>query len=166
MPRSATAVSSRAADQIRLRELTASDLPTLFAHQDDPEANRMALVAPRTWEAFEAHWSKVLTNPEVTARGILVGEELVGQVSCFKMDGRWWVGYWIDREYWGRGVATQALAMLLPQVAVRPIYACVAVENVGARRVLEKCGFVGAERRMCAGDDRYLACEEVILMLA
>jgi RimJ/RimL family protein N-acetyltransferase len=157
---------SSAAGPIRLRELAASDLATLFAHQNDPEGNRMALVVPRGWEVFEAHWSRILTNPEVTARGILFDEKLVGQVSCFRMDERRWVGYWIDREYWGRGVATQALAMLLPQLAERPIYACVAVANVGSRRVLEKCGFAEAERRMCPGDDRYLACEEVILKFA
>jgi RimJ/RimL family protein N-acetyltransferase len=141
-------------------------LPTLFAHQDDPEANRIAAVVPRNWEAFEAHWLRVLTNPDVTARAILLDDGLVGQVTCFASEGRWWVGYWIDRQHWGRGVATRALAMLLPLVTERPIYACVAVHNVGSLRVLERCGFAETERRMCPGDERYLACEELILKLA
>ena len=47
----------------------------------------------------------------------------------------------IGREYWGRGVATQALALLVDEVSIRPLYAHVAVHNVGSIRVLEKCGF-------------------------
>lgn len=56
----------------------------------------------RTREACDAHWAKVLSNPEVTARAILLGEVLVGSISCFQVDGQDHVGYWIDRSYWGR----------------------------------------------------------------
>ncbi len=33
------------------------------------------------------------------------------------------VGYWFGRQYWGKGVATRALAAFLDHVAVRPLYA-------------------------------------------
>ena len=44
------------------------------------------------------------------------------------------------RPWWGRGVATRALALLVDEVSVRP-HAYVAAHNVGSIRVLEKCGF-------------------------
>jgi RimJ/RimL family protein N-acetyltransferase len=153
------------AERLRLRELTTADLPTIFGYQCDPEANALAAMVPRSWDDFEAHWAKVLTNPAVTARGILLDDKLVGQVTCFPRDGKSWVGYWIDRECWGRGIATQGLALLLDQVSARPLFARVAVHNVGSLRVLARCGFAEVERSMCPGDERYLACEEVILKL-
>jgi RimJ/RimL family protein N-acetyltransferase len=51
------------------------------------------------------------------------------------------VGYWIGREYWGRGVASRALALFLLEVDERPLHAHVAAHNAGSIRVLEKCGF-------------------------
>ncbi|MGB8382359.1 MAG: GNAT family N-acetyltransferase [Dermatophilaceae bacterium] len=51
------------------------------------------------------------------------------------------VGYWVGREYWGRGVATQALARFVDEVSIRPLYAHVAADNVGSIRVLDQCGF-------------------------
>ena len=52
------------------------------------------------------------------------------------------VGYWIDRAFWGRGIATTALTAFLRLEQTRPLYAGVAKHNVASIRVLEKCGFV------------------------
>jgi RimJ/RimL family protein N-acetyltransferase len=52
------------------------------------------------------------------------------------------VGYWLGREFWGQGIATQALALFLKEERTRPLVAHVAQHNIGSRRVLEKCGFV------------------------
>jgi RimJ/RimL family protein N-acetyltransferase len=51
------------------------------------------------------------------------------------------VGYWIGRDFWGKGIATQALSLFLTEKKTRPLYAHVVKENIGSRRVLEKCGF-------------------------
>jgi RimJ/RimL family protein N-acetyltransferase len=169
MPRPAPTAPTRAlrisAEKIRLRELTTADLPTIFGYQNDPAGNAMAAVVPRSWEDFEAHWLEALANRDITMRGILLDDKFVGQVTCFPRDGKSWVGYWIDREYWGRGIATQGLALLVEQVETRPLFACVAVHNLGSLRVLDRCGFAEVERCTCPGDERYLACEEVILKL-
>jgi RimJ/RimL family protein N-acetyltransferase len=73
---------------------------------------------------------------------------VAGNVVSFEQDGEREVGYWIGREYWGKGVATEALSQFLDHVEVRrPLYAGVAKHNVASIRVLEKCGFtiVGKE---------------------
>jgi len=58
-----------------------------------------------------------------------------------EQDGQQLLGYWVGREWWGRGVATRAVALLAEEVPVRPLHAHVAAHNLGSIRVLEKCGF-------------------------
>ena len=56
-------------------------------------------------------------------------------------EGKREIGYWIDRAFWGRGVATEALSAFLCLEKTRPLYAGVAKHNVASIRVLQKCGF-------------------------
>ncbi len=100
-------------------------------------------------EAFDSHWAKVLDDPSVAARAILVGGEFVGIVSCFPRDGQDHVGYWIDRAYWGRGIASRAFRLLLEEVTKRPLIATAATSNGASLRVLQKCGFVVERVHLC-----------------
>lgn len=153
------------ADRIRLRPAEVADLPRIYTLQLDPESNRMAATVPRSAEAFDAHWAKVLADPQVAARVILVDEQVVGVVSCFPRDGQDHVGYWIDRAYWGRGIASRALHLLLQEVGTRLLVATAATSNGASLRVLEKCGFVvETVRQSPASDRRYLECEEAVLV--
>jgi RimJ/RimL family protein N-acetyltransferase len=137
----------------------------MYRMQLDPEANRLAATVPRSAEAFHAHWSDALGEPSTTAKAILLDEALVGYVACFPHDGRAHVGYWVGREHWGRGVATEALRLLLLEVDTRPLYARVATGNAASLRVLQKCGFVVERVQDSPARERYLACEEAVLVL-
>jgi RimJ/RimL family protein N-acetyltransferase len=126
---------------IHLRNVIESDLPILFEHQADPVANEMAAFPARDREAFMAHWTKILKIESNVTRTIVYDGQVAGTMMCFEMEGKFEVGYWIGREYWGKGIATRALALLLKQVKTRPLYGYVVKHNTGSRRVLEKCGF-------------------------
>ena len=152
-------------DSIRLRPVQPGDLPRMCDLQLDPESNRMAVTNPRTGEAFDAHWAKALDDPGITARAVLVGGAFVGYVSCFPMDGQDHVGYWIDRAYWGMGIASRALHLLLREVAKRPLVATAATSNGASLRVLQKCGFVVEQLRLAPASERYPECEEAVLVL-
>lgn len=128
-------------DEVTLREVQESDLPALFAYQADPVAYTLADYPPRDHDAFMAHWAKILADDTVWHRSIMVGGQVVGHVACFVRDGMQEVGYWIGREFWGRGYASIALAKFLPIVPIRPLYANLIQSNIGSRRVLEKSGF-------------------------
>lgn len=131
-------------DRITLREVEPSDLGIFYAQQLDLDAIRMAaFVSPdRTDRAvFDAHWAKILQSPLNLNRTILADGQVAGHVACFPLGGNLEVTYWLGREFWGRGIATQALAALLRLVATRPIYARAATDNLGSLRVLQKCGF-------------------------
>jgi len=125
-----------------LRDVREDDLDVLFEQQREPEAVAMAVFPAREREAFDAHWRRILADEALVAFVIDVDGEVAGNVVSWEQDGRRLVGYWLGREYWGRGLATAALAELVQQLEVRPLHAWVAVTNGGSIRVLEKCGFV------------------------
>ena len=74
-------------------------------------------------------------------RTILFEGNVAGNIVSFLQSREQEVGYWIGRQYWGKGIATEALRQFLEQLEMRPLYAHVAKHNAGSRRVLEKCGF-------------------------
>ncbi len=153
------------ADRVRLRPVQAGDLPRMFELQLDPEANRLAVVNSRAREAFDELWAKLLADPQIAARAILVGDEFVGHISCFTLDNQDHVGYWIDRAFWGRGIASRALQLYLLDYTQRPIVATVATSNGPSLRVLQKCGFVVVRVYHAPASERYPESEVAELAL-
>jgi RimJ/RimL family protein N-acetyltransferase len=133
--------SDPARSDTRIRDVEAADLKAFFRHQRDPEAVRMAGVPAREREAFMAHWAKIRAEETCVTQAVVEAGRVVGNVVSWEESDRRYVGYWIDRSVWGRGIATRALGLFLGRVTSRPLYAYVAVANVGSTRVLEKCGF-------------------------
>lgn len=153
-------------DQVRLRPVQPSDLPQMYELQLDTESNRMAVTIPRTRDAFDVHWARSLDDPKNSAKAILVGEAFVGYISCFPVDGQDHVGYWIDRAFWGKGIASRALQLLLLEVTQRPLVATVATSNVPSLRVLQKNGFVVDRIHLSPANERCPECEEAVLCLS
>ena len=92
--------------------------------------------------AFDAKWAKILTDPGIAIRTVLAGGQVAGYVLHHSWFGDPEVTYWLGREFWGKGIATQALSTFLGQEKLRPLYGRVAKDNIASRRVMEKCGFV------------------------
>lgn len=137
-----------------LRDVKEDDLPIFFEHQRDPGANDMAAFPARDWDAFIAHWRvKVLGDANARKKTIVVDGNVAGNIVSWEQGGKRYVGYWIGRNYWGRGVATAALATFLDHEPTRPLYAYVAARNRGSIRVLEKCGFSRVDRGSTSASD-------------
>ena len=128
--------------RVVLREVVDSDLPIFFEHQRDPEAVQMAAFPSRDYDAFMTHWAKVRREPSNIIRTVTCDGEVVGNIGSWIAEDQRLIGYWIGRQFWGRGVATAALAAFVAEVKERPLHAFVAKHNVGSIRVLEKCEFV------------------------
>ena len=140
-------------DKVRLRNIEPNDLPVFYEQQLDPDATRMAAFPARDRAAFDAHWEKnILGNPDAITQTILVDGKVAGNIGSWPQEGIRLVGYWIGKEYWGKGVATRALFAFLHLVTDRPLHAHVVKHNVGSIRVLEKCGF-SVEQRVEVGSD-------------
>ncbi|MBY8342289.1 GNAT family N-acetyltransferase [Streptomyces spinosirectus] len=150
-----------------LREVHESDLPVFFRQMNDPEAVRMAAFTPEDpadRDAFDAKWKRILASDAVT-RTVLVDGDVVGSAAVYGEPGEREVTYWVDRAYWGRGVATAALRALLAEVPERPLYARAAADNAGSLRVLEKCGFRLTARASGYANARGAEIEEAVLTL-
>src|SRR5215468_7009206 len=101
------------ASDVSLRPVTDSDLPILFEQQLDPEASQMAAFPSRDRESFMAHWIKIMANPSGVLRTIVYHGHVAGNIVSWEAEGEWEVGYWIGKEYWGKGIATKALSQFL-----------------------------------------------------
>ncbi len=133
--------------KIQLRNVEPADLPLFFEHQRDPIAVAMVAFNSRDRAAFDQHWAKLLADDSLLKKTIVVvsavsGEnQVAGNIGSWTAEGKREIGYWIDRAFWGRGVATAALSAFLCLEQIRPLYAGVAKHNVASIRVLQKCGF-------------------------
>ncbi|MBS1584240.1 MAG: GNAT family N-acetyltransferase [Bacteroidetes bacterium] len=131
--------------QVTLRPTEEPDLEFFFRFQLDKEANHMAAFTPKAptdRTAYLEKFTKLLNDPTIHMQTILLDDIIVGSIAKYEIAGEAEITYWIDRNFWGRGIATTALANFLSIESMRPIGGRVAFDNVGSRRVLEKCGFV------------------------
>jgi RimJ/RimL family protein N-acetyltransferase len=88
-------------------------------------------------------------SPE-TAFAIIVGGEAAGGIGFMLQQdvdrASAEIGYWLGEPFWGRGIATEALAALTKYVvethAVTRVFAVPFAHNTASCRVLEKAGYV------------------------
>jgi RimJ/RimL family protein N-acetyltransferase len=156
-------------NELVLRNVANDDLPIFFEYQLDREANYMAAFTakdPTNSEAFMAHWHRILADKTNIVQTILCNGQVAGSVSSYEEEGKPEVTYWLGKVYWGRGIATWALTEFLAQHnKSRPIYARVAKDNLGSRRVLEKCGFTIIGESKGFANARGQEIEELLLEL-
>ncbi|MDX2542288.1 GNAT family protein [Streptomyces sp. WI04-05B] len=134
-------------DDVRLRDVTEADLEFLFVSENDPEAVRRSRFTPRPRDAFMRHWkSRILGDSTVFVQLVTVDGEPAGSIVAWwegeqGVGGDRFVGYWLARPYWGRGVGTVALGQFLRRETHRPLYADPFAGNTASVRLLEKHGF-------------------------
>jgi ribosomal-protein-alanine N-acetyltransferase len=151
---------------LRLTEI--SDLDILFQFQLDKEGGYLAAFMPKDptdRAAYIDKYTKLLCDPTVNNQTIILDNIIVGSIAKFIMDGNTEITYWIDRKFWGQGIATQALKKLITIETIRPIFGRVAFDNFGSQKVLEKCGFdkVGSDKGFA--NARQVEIEEFIYKL-
>ncbi|HYO87881.1 MAG TPA: GNAT family N-acetyltransferase [Candidatus Limnocylindrales bacterium] len=154
--------------EVRLRDTVDADLPVFFAQHQDEGALQMAAFTPpdpTDETALIAHWQKLIRDPAVVLNTILADDRIAGSLVFFEMFDQQQVGYFLGREFWGRGVATRALTLFLSLIPVRPLYARTAFDNLGSQRVLAKCGFVEIGRDTSYANARGAEIEEIIFRL-
>lgn len=74
----------------------------------------------------------------------LPGEGVIGSAGLGEQDGETEIGYWIGRDYWGHGFATEAgcaVIAIARMLGHRRLIAGHFVDNPASGRVLRKIGF-------------------------
>ena len=130
--------------RVILRDIVETDLPTFFEHQREPEGNALAAFPARDLDTFMKHWhERVLGNQANGKKTIVEDGQIAGNICSWDSDHHREIGYWLGKTFWGRGIATAAIAAYVKDVETkRPLEAFVASQNRGSIRALEKCGFV------------------------
>ena len=95
---------------VLIRDVIESDLPIFFEQQLDPLANDMAGFPARDRETFMAHWARNLRNASGIHKTIIYADQVAGNIVSWEHDGEREIGYWFGREFWGKGIASRALA--------------------------------------------------------
>ncbi len=103
---------------------------------------------PTDKTAYINKYSKLLDDPTVNNQTIILDNTIVGSIAKFVIQGDTEITYWIDRKFWGQGIATTALSDFLKIEQARRIFGRVAFDNFGSQKVLEECGFdkVGSDK--------------------
>ena len=136
---------------LHLREVVPGDIALFYEHhlelrplpRDATDADREASRA-----RFMERWEQLLSAEGAFVQTIMWGGDPVGYVARFTQKDRPAISYWLGRDYWGKGIATQAVRNFLGLVDERPLFARVAYDNLASIQVLRKTGFeiVGHDR--------------------
>jgi RimJ/RimL family protein N-acetyltransferase len=156
-------------NNISLTETEKDDLNAFFQFQLDKEANYLAAFTskdPNDKTAYIEKYTRFLADPTINMRTIKVNGEIAGSVAKFVVENDAEITYWIDRKFWGQGIATTALKDFLKIEQIRPIYGRVAFDNYGSQKVLEKCGLVEIGKEKGFANARQTEIEEYIYKLS
>ena len=141
--------------QLKLRRMELSDLPSLIKYANNKKiaANifNMSYLYKETDAIFR--YNVILQGLENENRYIFAitfkaHNELIGEIglNIDKEHNRAEVGYWIAEEFWGQGVATEALEAALnfgfKSLKLNKIFATRFLDNVSSEKVLLKNGMI------------------------
>ncbi len=141
-----------------MRPYRAGDAGALCTVADDHMVARwMTRRFPHPYTRADAEeWIAIAASLPLSC-AIEVDGELAGGVGVEELGGErsgtGAFGYWLGREFWGRGIGTDAARTLsdhaLRDGGLRRLEATVFAPNAASARVLEKCGFA-LEARLAA----------------
>lgn len=147
-------------DRLVLRPYLQEDAPEVARLLNDPELARFLMVIPHPFVEFDARQLVKAAWRRITAgRGfdLLVtvkemGDRPVGSVGVGLHDEgeRAELGFWVGREYWGRGYASEATRRMVDfaeeRLGVRRFTGTATADNRASLAVLAKLGFAEAGR--------------------
>jgi RimJ/RimL family protein N-acetyltransferase len=159
-------------ERILLRPWLESDAETLYKYASDPEVGPRAGWPPhksveesleiiRTVFNAEGMWAVIWKE---SGKAIGCVGYLPAAASNLKIaEDQAEVGYWIARPFWGKGICTEALQMVIDycfnEKGFTMLWGDYFPSNPASGRVMEKCGFVDTgEETLCpnleVGSDR------------
>ena len=141
--------------RLLLRPWRDCDAAALFKYGSDPEwpphkSVEESLNVIRTIFSGEGMWAVELKE---TSEAIGCVGYLTAAHSNLKIeDDECEVGYWIARPYWGKGICTEALRMVVDHCfnvkRFTILWGTFFPDNAASGRVMEKCGFMDTGREV------------------
>lgn len=147
--------------RLKLRPLCADDARRLAELASDPQVSRMTTRIPHPYGLADAEGFIAAQAANASGRVFAIqgeGERLIGVVGLHSEPPTPWpeLGYWLGRDYWGRGYATEAARAVVDWARAggrRALASSHFSDNPASGRVLEKTGFLytgDRDRRLSA----------------
>ena len=153
---------------ITLRETEVNDLDALFTFQSDEEAGYMAAFVNENWQdkdAYLAKWKRLLADETIKIRTIVVDNKVVGSVLIWQLMGEPQISYGVGKEFWNKGIVTNAVQQFLAIFPDRPLYGRAAFDNVASIKIMTKCGFKKINEEQSYAHARQKEITEVVFVL-
>ncbi len=136
-------------NRLVLRPQRLSDAGSIAESLSDFQVTRMLARVPAPYYKQDAlEWLILRTSGTLPDWdfAITCGDDtLIGVVSIEKRHGEWHLGYWLDRNHWGKGYMTEAVEAVVKrffeQMPGEVLYSGVFADNPASMRVQEKLGF-------------------------
>lgn len=136
-------------ERLLIRPFSISDAEDAFEWRSDPEVNRfMPYPCDDNVEELRQRIEEWIADNDKYAIVLKETDKVIGDISLewSEKDKAYEIGYNINRSFWRKGYATEAVRGLLDwaynERGIRDFTAFYAKDNVASGRVLEKCGFV------------------------
>ena len=146
-------------DRILLRPWLETDAEALYKYASDPEVGPRAGWPPhqsveesletiRNIFSADGMWAVVLkkTDEVIGCVGYLTADNSNLDIKGDECE----VGYWIARPYWGMGICTEALRLVVDycfnEKGFSTLWGDFFPDNPASGRVMEKCGFTDTGR--------------------
>lgn len=136
---------------IELREFSKNDIDSIAGHANNFNVSRyLTSRMPYPYTTKDAEWWIETGSKEFGLnRAIDLDGECIGVIGVFfgKLEYQYSaeIGYWIGEQFWGKGIATEALSKMTNDVfsdtEIIRLTAPVFSPNKASMRVLEKCGY-------------------------
>lgn len=138
---------------ITLRDYAKSDIARLVQLANNENVSRyLVYTFPYPYTIRDAEWwidtgSKAdnAVTKVIDYQGIFVGSVGITPQTGWKGHSAE-IGYWVGEQYWGKGIATEALRIMsdiaFSRLKYQRLFAPVLAPNKASMRVLEKCGYV------------------------
>jgi RimJ/RimL family protein N-acetyltransferase len=137
-------------ERLLLRPGWAEDAPALFAAFRNPDVITMLSAPP--WPYQLNHAEEFLTRQWPRKQGFFLITDrkrgsagLIGGIGLHASDNEIEIGYWLAREHWGKGYATEAgkaiVALARDTLKLPRLVSGYFVDNPASGKVLHKLGF-------------------------
>ena len=135
---------------VSLRPFSSMDIDDFMEWATDDEVTKYMMWNSYTSRSDAESFFKNVVEKHPWFKAICLGEKTIGSITLDKGKGphscKAELGYVIARRYWGKGLATRAISLVIQtaftDLDIERIEAYVDPSNIGSQRVLEKNGFV------------------------
>jgi ribosomal-protein-alanine N-acetyltransferase len=132
-------------NSLELRYFSINDAARISELLNDDKMAEWASNIPYPYSDKDAlDWLDSCLEQNCSPHAILLENDIVGCISYWPTDNKIEIGYWVGRQYWGKGICTRAIKLLMGQDQFpkgKVIVAEVAAENTASKKVLLNCGF-------------------------